>query len=1266
MADNKTIVYFRLAIRNRADDDDLIVLSSKPGDENTLLCAAPEGDGQSLDPIKGTVEVGTYTWQVIDKFEDGDTFTITSIIADENARNQWLSNKCIATYSTDLDATWRAYHTGFLNDMKLSTAKRFTFIVGDTDRKERKARLFKTITDTIYQVSNILGGPVESVDGVAWSGTPVRSWGPLIDYGPCRFIVIANPSDLTNPTTRVTLSLVSGNLPPLYLGQQGSFSIKLPGGLKWSIPAEYIDKVARPYFEWDTTGRYSTGSGQQSQPWGSFPQLEAKLRRTSDSVVFKTFPIAQATRKGSSYITFPGGDDFAVGDYSALVANSNDWLIVDWDTATMGSQPSVGTTFDVWVRPKVVSKDNPLHLRGHPVDLHRLVNTDVGIPDDSTSADATKAALGDLFYELWITDEWEYAKFTEMLKGSAGYAIRYNENGVQEFFPTRATQPASVDTVTTANALGDERGRPREIIFRVAEGSAIKGVDFKLKQFRLWSEKTDSESERPIDGIIADSLTINGKRRDDAVQSDSIIVYDVPGMIMLAGGAVIMNQPLALRQWIINAGNVIIDRAGWGWIEGEIKVLGSVLGKLGEYLDIELPHQVNAKIGQDPITQRGGSRRVQICGETKLPMRRRIKVKDAGNLAQDPPEADQGGTPIDPGLPVPELTLAPSDASPFTIATVTETNITELQDLNADTELQYLVQEATPDPTDEGAFFGPLLSSTGLDTIDAPAIASGQTIWVRGRAVIQSLGQRGAWSDWISITLGPGPTLPLYTLALSIDPSGILSAVANSVDAAITKVYFLAGVAGGSAPLYDDVVATTPDTTPSPFSSDALATMAEGETRTVGSVGEDALGNRTLLVTASITRAANTGSAEGAPGDLLLHFVVQSGDDDPLVLGPHGSGLEHIPAGWFRVNLQNGGQARGQATIAAKGSITSYLDVKYSLDNGVTWPDGQVLNIQLPLGIVNPTPGVTLEHQVSLAINLPADTLGDVLLRAAVGGGDGVTVPEIMNFVLKITASPQPAEDGESGIPAPADPTLPTGGDWGTVILDLDAQEGITALDLARVTAWDDQSTSGNDGYTIGGVGGGEYHVSGWNGGAHPFVRAKASDYAWVSPSAYSSNETFYILVDNVTGGGNGNDGGNEAANLMTNFVYPNNNGMLRVNGDGKVYFIGGINAFTSGQGTSTTAINDGAPHIIRVVHSLGAGNVKVYIDGNLEINVTSPGLTNGWTAANIYFGDPSTDPNHLTADYQRIVRYSSAGTSLTHGATGINLAETAILAKAA
>jgi hypothetical protein len=870
----QTTYYYRLHIRNADDDGDLLVLSSKPGDANTLLCEAPEGDGQAIDPIMGTLEMGAYTWQAADRYDGDDVYTITSLIADEDARNQLLSHKCIGRYSTD-GSLWNEMHTGYLNDLKLSDAATYTFIVGDTDRRERDAVLFRTITDEFNKVSNFIGGPVEAETPVAYQGTPTRAWGPIIDYGPARMVVIANPSGLVNPTTRVTLSLTGANLPPRYLGFQSVYNGKIPN------PAEYIDQLAYQYFEWDATGRYKTDSSQRSQPWGSFPQLEVKLKAVSGGAITLTFPIAQATSKASEIIpAYPGAaPDYPVGDYKALVANSNDWLIVDWDTATMGAQPSVSTAYDVWVRPKVISETNPLHIRGHPIDLHQLANTQEGIADDAVSAAATKAALGDLFYELRITEEWEYSAFVEMLKGSAGYGTRYNADGEQEFFPTRYAEPEEVDTVTAADIIGDDRGEPKEVIFRVSEASAIKGVDFKLQQFRLWNSNTDSTSDRPPDGVTAEDLIVTGERRDDSVVGEKIVKFEVPGMIMLSGdGSGVFNQPLALREWIIAAGEVIIDRAGWGWAEGELEVLSTVAGQVGDYLDIEHPAQVNAKTGQDPIGQRGGTRKVQIVSRTELPGTSKLKVKDAGNLAQDPPVAPDdgtGGTDPNDGIPVPDLSLAPSADEPYAIATVTLDNIADFDDLNADTLLQYLVQDATPASTDEGDFFGPLESSTGEDEIDAPAAESGQTIWVRGRATIVATGQLGEWSTWISLTLGPdddgtGGTLPPFLLALQIDDDGVLSATATSLVAEITDVYFLAGAAGGAAPIYASVLGGTLDSAGPPFTAASLATMAEGEVRTVGAIGEDALGNRTVLVLATITRAVDTGAAAGTPGDFSL------------------------------------------------------------------------------------------------------------------------------------------------------------------------------------------------------------------------------------------------------------------------------------------------------------------------------------------------------------------------------------------------------------
>jgi len=866
--------FVRLRIRNRADDDDLVILSSAPGGD-CLVTEPPDGEGQKIDWAEGKLETGSYSWYAVDKYQSADTRAITKQLADADARDQLLGNRAIYEESDDASA-WTAVHTGYVVDYQLRDALEFSFTVGDTDRREQKAELFRTVTDAFDRVCCIIGGPVVADPPVAWGGTPTRAWGPVIDYGPARFQVIANPTGLVTSTNRVTLSLVSGVFPPLFIGQQTSFAIQLPAGFKISIAAEEIDRLARKYFEYDAEGKYKTDGTQRAQPWGSFPGLEAKLTKVIGGAVTRTFPIAQETTKAAEVI--PGlGTDYPLGDYSALVANSNTRLIVAWDTATMGAQPSVGTQFDVLVYPRAIDEDNPLHVRGHPIDLHTAVNDQEGIPYNAASAAATKTALGALFLELRIEGPMKYADFTKKLKQACGYGVRYNADGEQEFFPT-LTDEASVGTITANDIIAEDENGPAEVILKTATSSVISGVDYQLKAFRLWNAKVD-DSDRPMDGVIAQDQLIEGRRAEDAVPGDRILTYDLPGQILLAGGAIVFNQAFALREWILAAGDVIIDRRGWAAKEGALEVLDTIPGKIGEYLDSEAPHQVNAKVGQDPIAQRGGTRKLQIVGRTKRHGTALLLLEDAGVLAQtapDTPDDGTGGNDPNNGIPEPALSLAASTDNPNTVATVTATNQADLTELGADVELEYLNQTATPASSDSGASFGPLRTSEGTASIDAPAIPAGTKLWVRGRTKVNSTGQFSDWTAWASITLGPatnggdnGGLVPAISLVASYDGSGVLSAEATG-NTAVTSVKFAVGAAGGATPTDAAVRAAAADAA-APFTASALATMAADEIRTVAAYGYDALGNESAKATVTIQR-----KTAGAP--VGAQYLVSASD----------------------------------------------------------------------------------------------------------------------------------------------------------------------------------------------------------------------------------------------------------------------------------------------------------------------------------------------------------------------------------------------------
>jgi hypothetical protein len=61
-----TPLEYRLRVRNGDDTADLFTITSIRDGENPYIAEPPDGDGESLDPLTGKVEVGSYTIRVID------------------------------------------------------------------------------------------------------------------------------------------------------------------------------------------------------------------------------------------------------------------------------------------------------------------------------------------------------------------------------------------------------------------------------------------------------------------------------------------------------------------------------------------------------------------------------------------------------------------------------------------------------------------------------------------------------------------------------------------------------------------------------------------------------------------------------------------------------------------------------------------------------------------------------------------------------------------------------------------------------------------------------------------------------------------------------------------------------------------------------------------------------------------------------------------------------------------------------------------------
>lgn len=411
--------YYRLVIRNQADDGDLLVLSSWKDDPNCLLSLEPNADGQRIDWVFGTNEIGVVVWRAIDRDDGGDTRTITALLADANARNQMLSNRAIGYFSDD-GATWDEFHSGYVNTIRLPNALEFEFTIGDTDRREQAAELFKFLTPTFWRGSELLSGSIPHIDGRRPYNSPALSFAGLKDYGPVRMHKVA----ATAGANTIALELVGGYIRP--------YRLKLLTTVG-ADEVETINRLARPWAVTAIgTGRYA-GSGRRA--WMDFPGLIIRMQRVSDGVTFDRMPVAVPTAAPAS------------GDNDRLVVGENMGLYVYWPAVQ--PVPDNGTQFDVWVFPDEISENAPLHWAGNPVDLVTQAWTQEGIPYDAAAAASVRTALANLWVEYVFTGPMPLKDLlSEHVYGPFGVAARVNALGQQVLFLARGTPPASVDTIT--------------------------------------------------------------------------------------------------------------------------------------------------------------------------------------------------------------------------------------------------------------------------------------------------------------------------------------------------------------------------------------------------------------------------------------------------------------------------------------------------------------------------------------------------------------------------------------------------------------------------------------------------------------------------------------------------------------------------------------------------------------------------------------------------------------------------------------------------
>jgi hypothetical protein len=462
-----------------------------------------------------------------------------------------------------------------------------------------------------------------------------------------------------------------------------------------------------------------------------------------------------------------------------------------------------------------------------------------------------------------------------------------------------------------------------------------------------------------------------------------------------------------------------------------------------------------------------------------------------------------------------------------------------------------------------------------------------------------------------SITLGPdddgtGGTLPPFFLELAYDTDGVLSASATSLVAAITKVYFVSGPDDGAAPTVADVLAGTVDSSGPPFTAATLATMAVAETRTVGAIGEDALGNRTTLVLSSITRLSpddvDPGTGSGTPGNLALTWhatpAVVVRNVGATLVEPEAA----IPSRRY-LNTSAVGEWRDQlANWRASGDVEFHRI--FSLDAGATWAEAG------PFVALN----VARFPKVGDAAALADDAIGNnVLFSWGLKGGDGTDTVKVGNIYSMATTSAQPAPPPETDVPL--------GGPLGNLLLDLNAY---TLLDLATadntaLTIWPDDSGNANDAVEHATTSNRPTFKTAGIDGGKPCVRFNRATFQSLRFPVPSEQEfTLYFLLDNISKNPSVGAGAypNGSALLQNSVGSSTASFGIAMMSNGHISYGVGENAITTSSNSRPTASSwdDGAKHVHAFTRQPAGGLAAYYVDDNDEstsgINTTGADLT--------------------------------------------------------
>lgn len=712
-----TTIHYRLRIRtvsttaNPNGLTDELTVSSLPTDGAPYIGSAPDGDGQEVDPLTGSVRTGTYTVEVVDAQTGTDaTGTIrhvTSKLEDAGARQQLLSRRAYVEISTDGGATWPTLTAGYVTSIRLVSPMRYAVQIGDTRRVEQ--------TQTIFQ-GGALGN--YTTRGTITGGPLTSNWGPVQARGGWRYrVTVAGGGN-------VFLEFQSG-----YLPGRGGATVTDPAKVNREEIAETMASYARPnpFAVAGGTSQYVT-----SYTGTAFDALTGDWS-VSDGI---TLWVGTAT-------TAPAPVQALVCGYSQ--PNGNDRLGVSrldlyWPTCPH----STGDMVFCSLSTVEVTERTPLYIDAHPVDLTLAIWENARIKYDAAAPwiAAIRSLVGDsVLIACRFTEAPIIAEFLDSaIFGPLGISTRTNIYGDQELFPTRIR--TSTAPTLTLNAAGMRS--PDDVVFELDERTAVSAITLTQQYMgpaiAAPSERTNvtnNSAAIPLDGVVVSTVSQTAQYLDPnlTVFSGRSVEYRVPGMIHTA-----TTWEPALGSQLDAIAVPAFDRYGRGAVGADVQVLAgtsAAAAAIGDEIYFEAPQYPNKgyRIGESSV----GARVMQVVRRTESPAGPVLRLLDSG-LAAQPATL--------PTITVAKVTGAPTTTAEYTIANAAT--------LNAGGLIAVRVQYASGTSTPTGAGADHAVYAPGQIPTSAQALpgltVAGQTVYVRARSE-QAARRPSNWTAWSAVTL---------------------------------------------------------------------------------------------------------------------------------------------------------------------------------------------------------------------------------------------------------------------------------------------------------------------------------------------------------------------------------------------------------------------------------------------------------------------------------------------------------------------------------